>query len=604
MRETVAGERRAQVPPPPAAIRAALADTRAATVARSQLRWGEHCSECFYPKCYASCSFYDPRPDLKCRRFEAGLEDVAGEPDAVRIRFRRWGKLEARGPAPLRSRQEALDREARDDRLTGLLASAPIGWWLKTHLAWRWNEAKRRSSGLAPGGRPDAFVVEAWSFDGRDHDFTLTILGVDTGSLFQARFTITGRHQRFSFPYADVAAAVDLSAEHLIQIEPAGEPDGGADVGFGLVDWATLEAPGAPADTVAAPPLAEGLAKVLVWDLDETLWHGTLAEDGVEGLRLRDGAADTVRTLDARGVLQSVASKNDEAVALAALERFGLKDYFLAPQVGWGPKSESVARIARALDLGLDSFVFIDDQPFERAEVISALPSVRTLPHTALEGLAAHPWFDHPLTAESGRRRSLYVAEAQRSAAAEGGGGYLHFLRSSEIVLDMAPLCGADVARVHELSQRTNQLNFTGAKLSLSAVQRLAVPDPDRARLVLRCADRFGDYGLIGFAELDLARAELQLFFMSCRVQRKRVEHAAFAHMAALLRTQGAAAFGALYRPTERNTASAALLADLAFQPGDAGEDGVARYVRPLAAPFQDADVVAVRLAAPTARAA
>ncbi len=602
MRETIAGDRVPTAPAPSAAVRETLAATRAAAPWRSQLRWGEHCSECSYPKCYASCSFYDPRPDLKCRRFEAGMERVEGEAGAMRVRFRRWGKLEARGPAALRPAAAAEALERRDLQVCAALAAAPTGFWASNHLAWRWNERKRARATAAssdPAPAPTHFVVEAWSNDGRPHDFTLTFLETGSGRMFQGRFTATSAPGRFTFPHAAVAAAVDLAADHLIQVEVTGEPDGGADVGFGLMDWAALELP------AAAPSVAGGPAKVLVWDLDETLWTGTLAEDGAEGVVPRPEAVEAVRALDARGVLLSVASKNDEAEALAALERHGLRDYFLAPQVGWGPKSEAVARIAAALDLHLDSFVFVDDQPFERAEVAAAHPSVRTLAHTQVAGLAAHPWFDRPVTAESGRRRALYQAEAGRGAAAQAAGSdYLAFLRGSGIVLDVAPLGPAEVARVHELSQRTNQLNFTGAKLSRTETERLAAPDPDRARLTLRCLDRYGDYGLIGFADLDLLRGELDLFFMSCRVQRKRVEHAAFAHMAALLAARGHVEFAALHRPTDRNRAAALLLADLGFAPGEADAQGRVRHARPLDAPFAESDVVAVRAAAPAARAA
>src|SRR6202021_159966 len=103
-------------------------------------------------------------------------------------------------------------------------------------------------------------------------------------------------------------------------------------------------------------------------------------------------------------------------------------------------------------------------------------------------------------------RRALYRAEAKRNQeAAVAEGDYLGFLRGSELVLSIAPLGAADAERVFELSQRTNQLNFTGAKLTRGAVADMIRADPARTRLTLRCADRFGDYGLIGFADLDLA---------------------------------------------------------------------------------------------------
>jgi FkbH-like protein len=384
-------------------------------------------------------------------------------------------------------------------------------------------------------------------------------------------------------PAKTIAAAIDLSSPYLVQIEPVGEAEGVSAI-FGLTDFVAFAAAEAPA-AEAAP-----LVKVVVWDLDETLWHGTLAEDGAAALTLRPEAVAAIKALDAKGVLHSIASKNDAAEAMAALRGFGLADYFLHPQIGWEPKSGAVARIAAAVDLGLDAFAFIDDQAFERAEVTAAHPAVRALPETAVVGLAEHPWFAHPVTPESAARRALYQAEARRTeVAAAVGGDYLAFLRDSKLVLAIAPLGEADVERVFELSQRTNQLNFTGAKLTRDAVRAMMEPDPNSARLTLRCADRFGDYGLIGFADLDLAAGELGAFFMSCRVQRKRVEHAAFTYLAGLLRAAGHTVFRVRFAPTARNGAAAVLLGDLGFREGDADDQF---WERPLGLAFDDSDIV------------
>jgi FkbH-like protein len=195
----------------------------------------------------------------------------------------------------------------------------------------------------------------------------------------------------------------------------------------------------------------------------------------------------------------------------------------------------------------------------------------------------------------------MYMAEAQRSAAFDDvGSDYLAFLRGCGIELDARPLEAPDLERVYELSQRTNQLNFTGAKLSRAEVEALAQPDPDHLALTLRCADRFGDYGLIGFASLDLKAGRLDNFFMSCRVQRKRVEHAAFALMAQRLRARGQDSFRAAFRKTERNKASVDMLTDLGFAP--LGGDAAVEWVRAAALPFTDSDVV--RLAPPRSAAA
>ncbi len=598
MKETVAGEYAASAAPPPEGMAERL-DGRS-LLARSQIVWGEHCSECAYPGCYAACAFYDPRPDLNCRRFVAGIED--GGAGLMRIRFRKWGKLEGRGPARLRPYAEAARREVRDASLARGLAGATLPFQLKRSAAWRLNQGKAQAAGRAPGLAVDAFVLEGWSNDGRTNAFTVTFLqagaihgeaGAAEGGTWQAHLRLGPGYARHVLPIAPIAAAIRLDRPYLLQVEPVGEAEG-IDVTLALADFVAFRDPAsaAPPAVAAAPPRSDILAKVLVWDLDETLWTGTLAEDGPEGVTPRPEAVAALKALDGRGVLHSIASKNDADEALTALRRFGLDGYFLHPQVGWGPKSTSVAAIAAALDLGLDSFVFIDDQPFERAEVSAAHPRVRTLAHTEVGALAQHAWFDHPATPEAARRRSLYQAEAARGRAAEASGSdYLAFLRASRLVLDVRALDAADVARVHELSQRTNQLNFTGAKFTLAQVEAMASPDPDRTRLTLRCADAWGDYGLMGFAELDLEAGELTAFFMSCRVQRKRVEHAAFAHLAGLLAAAGHAEFVVRFHATERNGASVRLLEELGFTPAGRG------WTRPLGRAFAESDIV--RLATP-----
>ena len=576
MKETVPGEvGRAEVRVPPEVARA-FDELAPSVTARGAPVWGEHCSECAFPSCYASCAFYTPRADGHCRRFERGMEPLAGRPGLHRIRFRKWGKLEARAAASVRSIGEAARAEATDRRMASALR-LPLPYRASRNLAWRWNERKGAAA-RAPGALGQAFVVEAWASDGGAHPFTVSFLEEAGSGMHQAAFTADAGYTRLVIPTPDIAARVDLSRPFLIQIEPVGEAEG-REVVFGRAEFASFAGPlpasvgGASVAPALSPPAQAApaaLAKVVVWDLDETLWTGILAEDGADGVTPRPEAVAAVRALDARGVLQSVASKNDPGEAAAALERHGLADFFLHPQVSWGPKSAAITAIAAALDLGVDSFVFIDDQPFERGEVAATHPALRTLPHTAVGELLQQPFLDLPVTAESGRRRALYQAEAARKAAAgpaveSGGDAYLEFLRGSGIELRIAPLTEADVERVYELSQRTNQLNFTGAKYTREQALALAAPVAGRACWTLRCADRFGDYGLIGFTVLDLRSGVIDDFFMSCRVQRKRVEQAAFNQMLTTFREHGHPQARARFVRTQRNAAGARMLAELGF---------------------------------------
>src|SRR5262245_10326012 len=122
------------------------------------------------------------------------------------------------------------------------------------------------------------------------------------------------------------------------------------------------ESPGS--DAPSRVPAGAGTVKCVVWDLDNTLWRGTLVEEGP--VRLRDDAVELVKVLDARGVLQSIASKNDPDHALAVLEQLGMRDYFLYPQIGWTSKVTSLRTIATSLNISTDALAFVDDEVVER----------------------------------------------------------------------------------------------------------------------------------------------------------------------------------------------------------------------------------------------
>jgi FkbH-like protein len=213
--------------------------------------------------------------------------------------------------------------------------------------------------------------------------------------------------------------------------------------------------------------------------------------------------------------------------------------------------------------------------------------------HTDVATMLDHAWFDLPVTSESRQRRGMYQAEAARAVAFQStGDDYLAFLRETGIRARVRGLDAADAERVYELSQRTNQLNFRGTKYSRGEVAAMLAPDPDRVRVTVRCADRFGDYGIIGFADVDLSAGEITDLFMSCRVQRKRVEQAVFAWIAGAVRSRQHVTLRVRHRATERNAASRAMLAELGFALDIDDTEQVWR--RDLSRGFEDSDVVAL----------
>ncbi len=264
--------------------------------------------------------------------------------------------------------------------------------------------------------------------------------------------------------------------------------------------------------------------KCVVWDLDHTVWEGVLAEG--DDLALRPGVKALVEELDRRGVIQSVASRNDHEPAWARLEALGLAEYFLVPQIHWGPKSESIAAIQQKLNFGIDTFAFIDDQPFEREEVAFAHPLVRVYDAAEVPQLADRAEFmPRFVTADSQQRRALYQRDFARQTAEENFDGPNDaFLASLDMRLSIAPAQPGDLERVEELTLRTHQLNTTGRTFSHEELDQLR-QSPDHLLLVAELSDRYGTYGKIGLVLLE-TRAEawrIDLLLMSCRVMARGV---------------------------------------------------------------------------------
>ncbi len=294
--------------------------------------------------------------------------------------------------------------------------------------------------------------------------------------------------------------------------------------------------------------------KCVVWDLDHTLWNGILLEDG--DVPLREGVLEAIRGLDERGILQSVASRNDPATARARLEALGIGDYFLHPQINWGSKGENVREIARRLNVGLDTFLFVDDQPFEREEVRHACPEVRVLDASEVISLLERPELVPEFVTDDARnRRLMYRADISREAEEERfGGASEEFLRSLGMRFTLGPCGEEDLRRAEELTVRTNQLNTTGYTYDYAELDAFRA-SPGHLLLVAGLEDRFGSYGKIGLALVEKTSPEawtLKLLLMSCRVMSRGVGTIMMSHAMELTRAAGAV-LRAEFRPNGRN---------------------------------------------------
>ncbi|MEO8372395.1 MAG: HAD-IIIC family phosphatase [Candidatus Solibacter sp.] len=328
--------------------------------------------------------------------------------------------------------------------------------------------------------------------------------------------------------------------------------------------------------------------KCIVWDLDNTVWDGTLVE--TENVRLKPGIAKTLKHFDERGILLSIASKNDFAPAWRKLEEFGIAEYFLYPEIDWAPKSTAVRRIAERLNIGLDTFAFIDDNPFEREEVGRVNPQVRCIDATEAGTLAGREGFQGSTSAEARQRRRFYRDAIQReSVEKQYGSDYKGFLASCSIVLEVNHYTSADFDRVAELVQRTNQLNFSGRKYSREQLRSI-LDDATLDKLVLRSSDKFGDYGTVGFGIVRHQDDAIEIldFMLSCRVQSKSIEEAFFGHLRHTYPHDTPLPIKVNFVATDRNTPARRVLDDLGFCAieGDAGRGLVLPKDQPLGAAY------------------
>ncbi len=310
-------------------------------------------------------------------------------------------------------------------------------------------------------------------------------------------------------------------------------------------------------------------AKVLALDLDNVLWAGTLDEDGVAGVRIDERHQMLQRfvyDLKRRGVLLALVSKNDESIVRDAFAQRKADlhlsfDDFVAHRINWSRKSKNLSSIAEELNLGLESFVFVDDSAVERAEVASALPQVCVYGDHDIDGtlrslLSAVELDTLRVTNEDLARSASYAARAARVRMRDDfAGNAAEFLQALETKVTIVPVGESEIERALQLLQKTNQFNVTTRRhnqLQFRALLKRA----GTIAVMMGVSDRFGDCGLVGLAiaKADGKKiAELDTFLLSCRVIGRGVEDVLWAKMLERCAQRGFQEVRVEYLPTERN---------------------------------------------------
>jgi len=318
--------------------------------------------------------------------------------------------------------------------------------------------------------------------------------------------------------------------------------------------------------------------KVIVTDCDNTLWRGICGERGPEGVAM-DGPAralqNFLRRRQADGMLLCVCSKNaaeDVDETFDAHPEMPLRrSDFAGWRVNWRPKSENIQALARELSLGLDSFIFVDDNPMETAEVAAHCPGVLALTLPAdgelIPRFLDHVWaFDqNGVTAEDRKRTQMYRENASRQGGLAEALSYADFLRGLELDIEIRELNGAaEIERAAQMTQRTNQFNFTTRRFTASEIREMLSGGATQI-LGAFVRDRYGDYGQVGLVMYEAADDVLHVrdFLLSCRVLGKGVEHAMVRRLGESAMARSLAVVEIAYVPTAKNTPARDFLASL-----------------------------------------
>ncbi|MBU5265925.1 HAD-IIIC family phosphatase [Virgibacillus proomii] len=301
--------------------------------------------------------------------------------------------------------------------------------------------------------------------------------------------------------------------------------------------------------------MEEGMKEIkcIVWDLDNTIWEGTLAE--ADDVKLKPGIIKVIEELDRRGILHSISSKNNYDLAMKKLNEFDIGKYFLYPEVHWNAKSLAIQKIIENLNINVDTILFIDDQEFEREEVKSVHPTISCLDSKYYQTLLTHPRLNPKfITEDSYKRRIRYLEDMKRKKEeATYEGPKEEFLAALKMKFTISEAKEQDLRRLEELTYRTNQLNSTGNIYSYEDLKEYMESDSHQL-IVCELSDKYGSYGKIGLALLKKTSEywEIMQLLMSCRVMSRGVGTVLLTYIIQQAKKSNVL-LRAKFRPTDRN---------------------------------------------------
>ena len=478
------------------------------------LFWTEHCIECAAPLCYTTCPRYKQREDGECIRIVNGITPIDHHSQlGALLEFRTWGKIESQlkiRPLSGKTYATVYSVITRLGYLVKLFNSIiPIrsicrfinlGWFSYRQKYINYKIRKRQSIthlelqvDLKNNDKPTKLLIDIKTVD---------------KLLFRESISVPLDSSHFEIaipPYED------SKEQYFINIHPANAEE------HITINFQRLEL--LPRTITIGKKI-----KCVIWDLDNTLWDGVLIED--ENVKDRYHFIELIKKLDRCGIVNSIASKNDYDKVIGKLRELGIEEYFVFVKINWNPKSINVSKIIKEMNINANTIVFVDDNPFERLEVIQQHPNITCIDPSELIEFSRSERFRMTVTEDSKKRRDTYkMLEALKNEEEEWKGNIDDFLINCHIEVEIIPPTKNMIPRCFELLQRTNQLNSSGRRLTMEQVVEI-VNSSNYDSYALRSSDKFGDYGIIGFLIVDRKESMPTItdFVISCRVANKKIE--------------------------------------------------------------------------------
>lgn len=508
----------------------------------SSLAWDEHCLECAAPECHKTCPLFKENRYKKCQRTEYGIRRVYYTDKGlynygVQLKYRKWGKLRCHynnniilDPIIFKRYFSIYEKCRNLMKVIGspldMINTVPKDLLPRAmhHILVKNHKYNNKNVNI----HIDGILFSCYSH--LSHEYSMIFDTLKDNRVI-SRLSLLIKQGMNN--YFMTVAQLKILSNNITAIEVYPENNKEVELTIFWLDLIKLNQMSKyfkEHKSLFSSIKPYNKVKCVVWDLDNTLWEGTLVEDGKENLKLRTSAVELIKKLDERGILLSIASKNDHHNAETVIRKYGLQEYFLYPQINWMPKSKNLQKIVEKLNINIDTVAFIDDSAMERNEVKGIFPSVRVYSEKQITELLTFDEFNVIVTEDSKNRRKFYQNEMKRNKEKEeiSTSEYVEFLKKCEIVVTIfKPKTENEVNRCLELIQRTNQLNASSRRLTENEFRNILV-DPEQTVLAMKCEDRFGEYGTVGCLILRSKDYIILVtdFVLSCRVAAKKVENA------------------------------------------------------------------------------